>query len=116
MLSKNESKVMSVIYNQCTSRKALLIEPENLLALLDVNLSLDKIDKIVNDLNTDGYFDLVYTERHGQKVYCIVLTEKGKAFKRNSKIIKRNLIYKLIITLVFAVISFIIGVVLRAVF
>ena len=117
MLSKIEKKVMQLLYDHSKNKDAILISATDLfLQLGDKKISVSQIEKIIIDLNTDGYFDLVYSDRHGQVVYCISLTVKGKNFLRDQKLIKRNLIYKLVVTIVFAFISFIIGVILRKIF
>jgi hypothetical protein len=117
MLSKIEKKVMQLLYDHSKNKDAILISATDLfLQLGDKKVSVSQIEKVVEDLNTDGYFDLVYSDRHGQVVYCISLTVKGKNFLRDQKLIKRNLIYKLVVTIVFAFISFIIGVILRKIF
>lgn len=117
MLSKNESKIMGVIFRECKDRTALLISPVDLMKISGVDtLTLTKLERVVKDLHTDGYFDLVYSDRHGETVYCISLTEKGKGYLRNNKILKRNLYFRLIATVGFAVLSFVIGLILKAVF
>ena len=117
MLNRNENKVMSILYKQCKDKKALLISPIDLLKLLggDV-LTLTGLEKVIVDLHADGYFDLVYSDRRGEMVYCICLTEKGKGYLRSKKQIKRNLMFRLCVSVGFACLSFIIGLILKAVF
>jgi hypothetical protein len=80
------------------------------------NFSISQVEKLVKDLNTDGYFDLVYSDRRGETVYCISLTNKGKGFLRDKKLLKRNLIYRLVLSVSFAILSFIIGLILKRLF
>ena len=98
------------------NKKSVLVEPEYILLQLDNKISKERLEEIVHDLYTDGYFDLVYSDRRGQKVYCITLTEKGKGYSRNTEIARRNLLYRLVLTVGFAILSFIIGLVLKALF
>ena len=70
----------------------------------------------MDDLYKDGYFDLIYSDRHGERVYCITLLNKGKAFFRGKKIFKRNLLFRVLVTLLLAVLSFITGLILKAIF
>lgn len=117
MLNKSENKIMSVIAIECKDKPALLISPDDLKSLSgDKELSIAKIDKIVSDLYTDGYYDLILSNRQGQSVYCISLTEKGKGYLRNKKLMKRNLIYRLMLSAALALFSFIIGLILKAIF
>lgn len=117
MLTKTENKIMSVIYKECVKRDSLLVTPSDLISMSgDRSITLKTVDKIISDLNFDGYFDLVYSDRHGETVYCIALTEKGKGFERNRKVFKRNLIFRIGLTVALAFLSFIIGLILKAIF
>ena len=82
MLDMIEKKVVLTLCNELKEKPALLISPTDLLKMVGAdNLSLSRLEKIVKDLNTDGYFDLVYSDRRGETVYCISLLERGKGFK-----------------------------------
>lgn len=82
----------------------------------DSKLSQTQMAEIVSDLHKDGYFDIIYSERRGETIYCISLTEKGKAFQRNSKTMKRNVLFKVCLSFALAVFSFLVGLILRAIF
>lgn len=117
MLTKIENKIMSIIFKECNKRSALLVTPLDLISMSgDRSITLNLIEKIVTDLSMDGYFDLVYSDRHGEMVYCIALTEKGKCFERNRKVFKRNLAFRITLTVALAILSFIIGLILKAIF
>ncbi len=117
MLSKQENKVMEKIYRECKEKDALLISPSDLKVIVgDSAISETQLDKIVSDLSTDGYFDLVYSDRRGEKVYCISLLEKGKGYFRNKIVMKRNLVYRIMLSASLALFSFIIGLILRKIF
>ena len=117
MLNKLESKVMKTLFLECENKKTILITPNDLIKITgDKLLTESVVDKIVCDLSADGYLDLIYSDRHGEKVYCITLTEKGKGFLRGKKVMKRTLIFRLMVTVVLAVVSFVIGLVLKAIF
>ena len=117
MLSKKESKVMSAIFSMAMDKTALLVTPTDLRSAVNLpELTLDGLEKIVTDLMRDGYFSLVYSDRHGEPVYCISLTERGKGFLREGKLIKRNIVFRLCVTVALAIVSFIIGLILKAVF
>lgn len=108
---------MSVIFKECSKRSSLLVTPSDLISMVGVKgVAINSIDKIITDLNMDGYFDLVYSDRHGETVYCIALTEKGKGFERNKKVFKRNVVFRVGLTVVLAFLSFIIGLILKAIF
>ncbi len=117
MLTRVENKVMETIFGACYGKSSLLITPTDLVKMIaEKGVSLSVMDKIVEDLHSDGYFDLIYSDRHGETVYCISLTEKGKGFIRNKKVFRRNLIYRIGLTVALAFLSFIVGIILKAVF
>ena len=117
MLNKLESKVMKTLFLECENKKTILITPTDLIRIIgDRALTEGAVDKIVYDLSTDGYLDLIYSDRHGERVYCVTLTEKGKGFLRGKKVMKRTLLFRLMVTVFLAVVSFIIGLVLKAIF
>jgi DNA-binding MarR family transcriptional regulator len=117
MLNKTESKVMGVLFNECKQRSALLISPLDLIKISgEKGLTESKLDRIMNDLFMDGYFDLIYSDRHGERVYCVTLTEKGKGYLRGRKVMKRNLLFRLGVTVALAIVSFVIGLILKAIF
>lgn len=117
MLTKTENKVMKVVYDECIKRSALLITPSDLIkAVGEKDVTQSALEKILTDLNLDGYFDLVYSDRRGETVYCIALTEKGKGYARNRKVFKRNLLFRVGLTVALAFLSFIIGLILKAIF
>ncbi len=117
MLSKVENKIMSYIFEQCKDKKTFLISPVDLLKIVDDDkLNLITLENAVKDLSMDGYFDLIYSERHGETVYCITILKKGEGYPREVKVMKRNLVFRLAITVSLAVVSFTVGLILKAIF
>ncbi len=116
MLSKREDAIMKIIYEQGVNKKSFLLSPMDIKTLTHFEMSEKEIDKIIVDLSRDGYFDYIYSDRHGESVYCITLTERGKGYDRAQLLQKRSLWYRLILTVGFAIISFIIGLILKSVF
>ena len=117
MLAKKENRVMGVLYSAAKDKKAVLISPIDLLKLAGTDtVTLTELERIVVALHQDGYYDLVYSDRHGETVYCITLTERGKAYKRDALVMKRNLIFRLGLSVGLAVLSFVIGLILKAIF
>ncbi len=117
MLSRLESKVLISLINLCKQKEAILISPIDLLKIIGAeHLTLSSLEKTLNDLSTDGYFDLVHSDRFGEKVFCITLLEKGKGYIRSESLEKRNLIKRFALTIGFAILSFLIGLILRKIF
>ena len=117
MLSRKENAVMSVLCKEGQEKEALLISPTDIVKMSgESSLTVSAVEKVVSDLSTDRYLDLVYSDRHGERVYCITLTKKGKGYLRGIKSMRRSMLFRLAMTVVFAVISFVIGLILRAIF
>ncbi len=117
MLNSRENKVMSLVYSASVNKNSLLISPTDLIKNLKIkDFTEEKLDKTVNDLALDGYFDLVYSDRRGERIYCITLSDKGRAFGRNAKVMRRNLLFRIGLSAALAVFSFIIGLILKAIF
>lgn len=118
MLTKFEDKIMNAIYCSCKGKSGCLLTPDDILSLSGVrgSVNYEKLDKILDSLELDDYFDIIISDRKGEKVYCITLHEKGQGYTRQKTIIKRNLGFKLIITVIFALISFAVTFVLKAIF
>ncbi len=117
MLSKAEHKVMLALIKTCGSKSSVLISPVDLLSVLGAKeFTQTSLEKIIEDLSSDGYFDLVYSDRRGEKVYCITILQKGQGYTRNQMLMRRNLVFRLAITVVLAVVSFLIGLILKAIF
>ena len=117
MLSRLENKVLINLLNVCKEKQAILISPIDLLKIIGTeHLTLSQLEKILNDLSTDGYFDLVNSDRRGEKVFCITMLEKGKGYIRSEHLEKRNLIKRFTLTIGFAFLSFLVGIILKKIF
>ncbi len=118
MLTKNEDKIMFAVYSACKEKSCALLSPDDILTMAGVRgvVSYDALDKILEALEYDDYFDLILSDRRGEKVYCITLHEKGQGYKRQKTIVKRNLEFKLAIAVGGALVSFVIGLILKAIF
>ena len=112
-----KKKILIFLTRLCKERQSVLISPADLLNNLSVNdLGQDALEKKVVELSDEGYYDLVYSDRRGEKVYCITLLEKGKSYFRKEKIERQNLVKRLFLTIGFAVVSFLVGVILKKIF
>ncbi len=117
MLSKKENSVMKAVFNEGSNKSALLITPTDLIKLTGNNkIKPKELEKIIVDLNRDGYFDLVYSDRRGEMVYCLTLTAKGKGFGRDNLNFRRNILFRILLTVGLAVLSFVIGLILKKIF
>ena len=117
MLTAKERKVMALIYDKCFGKGGVLISPAEFLEQIpDSKLTSTSLAKVIKDLAYDGYIDVIETDRKGEFIYCINLLEKGSAFPREIANQRRNLTFRVATTVVLAVLSFVIGLILKSIF
>ncbi len=116
-MSKSENEVMSAVYCLCDGTEGCLVSPMDIMAVLPQNrkLNTDELDTILNALHLDGYFDLIYSERKGEKMYVISLKENGFAWKRTAKQKQREISFKIFLAFLGALATFVFGLILKAI-
>ncbi|MBQ8295160.1 MAG: hypothetical protein IJX87_01865 [Clostridia bacterium] len=118
MLNKRENEVMNAVYGLCHEKGVCLISPAELLALFPVRKKYteESLEAILNALALDDYFELLSSERKGEKMYVISLRANGYAFKRCYTQMRRNVALKLVWAIASAVIAFLVGLLLKRIF
>ena len=118
MLSKRENEVMNAVYSLCHERGVCLISPAELIALLPVRKGYteEKLDEVLNELALDDYFELLSSERKGEKMYVLSLRSKGQAYRRCSLQQRRDVAVKMLLAVASAVVAFVVGLILRRIF
>ncbi len=108
MLTRNEYEVLMVISENSVNGNSCLLSLKEIEELLK-NSSKINVQKVLDDLYEKEYVDIVYTERKGTPVYCITVLKKGKNFKREKRSVYSALRFKIILAVVSAVVSFLVG-------
>lgn len=118
MLNKRESEVMCAVYSLCENKGICLISPSELLSLLPPRKKYTEaqLEKILNALALDDYFELLSSERKGEKMYVISLHSSGYAYKRCELQRRRDFALKILWAATSAVIAFIVGWILKRIF
>ena len=118
MLSKREDEIMRAVYDLCDGTDSCLISPAEIASLLPAKrqYSYEKIDAVLRDLMRDGYFDLISSERKGEKMYVINLKEAGFAYKRTKVQRRRDIAFRVTLAFIGALSTFIFGLILRSLF
>lgn len=118
MLSKYENQVMNAVYSLCDGTDGCLISLLDILSILPANKKFnpERIDATLNALHTDGYFDLITSERKGERMYVISLKGNGLSFKREAKQKQRDVAFKIFLAFVGALATFVFGLILKAIF
>lgn len=118
MLSFKEKRVMSFLYERCKDKKSCLISPAEIIDFLMPKYELNEaeISQILNGLELDNYISLTNSDNNGKLVYCISLKQKGQAFERDKKGQKKQWFWWVSRTVILAIISFVVGIILKAIF
>lgn len=108
---------MSAVYSLCDGTEGCLVSAVDIISVLPSNrkFKTDELDSILNALHCDGYFDLIYSERKGEKMYVINLKENGFAWKRASKQKQRDITFRIFLAFLGALATFIFGLILKAI-
>ena len=119
MLSKKERRVMQYIYEVSVQKNnSCILSPLDIAHAVQPKYDLKEVEinEIINGLVLDNYISVVYSDKNGKTVYCINLKQKGEAFERELKNKKKTWGMLITRTVLLAVLSFIVGVVLKTIF
>ncbi|MDD4211359.1 MAG: hypothetical protein PHC46_03090 [Clostridia bacterium] len=118
MLNNLERAIMLLLYDRCANKESVLLSPSQIIISLlpKYQITIKALDKIINNLVLDGYIDVINSDSKGKPIYCVSLKMKGIAFKRELVNQKKNNRYLLIRTVILAVISVTVTLILRALF
>jgi len=110
---------MNYIYEKCSANggKCLLTVGDIITNLYSkVDLTEEVVEDIMQNLVFDNYIELIKSDKKGESVYCISLTDHGNAFAREKSNNNRNTRMLVIRTVLLAVLSFAVGLILKAIF
>ena len=95
-----------------------LISPSELIALLPPRMKYTEtqLDNILSELALDDYFELLSSERKGEKMYVISLRANGYAYKRCSLQQRRNGAARIFWAVTSAIVAFLVGLLLKRIF
>ncbi len=118
MLTKREAEVMNRVYALSHEKGVCLVSPLELLSQLPQsrNYTEEGLENILNELALDGYFELLSSERKGEKMYVISLRASGYAFKRSFAQMRRDAAVKIFWAIASAVVAFLVGIILKRIF
>ncbi len=119
MLNKKTKKLMKAVYYKAVEKDGtFLISQNDLLAAMPYNFQFKKkeLPAALKSLVSEGYFELITTEKKGEEYYCITLQQSGYDFAYQIAKEKRQIKLKITLTVCGAVLSFILGLILKSVF
>lgn len=109
---------MSAVYSLCDGTESCLVSPIDILSILPSKrkYSPEQLEETLMALNLDGYFDLIFSERKGEKMYVINLKESGFAFKRALRQRQRDISFRILLAFIGAFATFVFGLILKGIF
>ncbi len=109
---------MGAVYELCDGTDSCLVSAADILSLIPNKYACtaDGLDNVLYSLHRDGYFDIITSERKGEKMYVITLREIGFSFKRGQIQRRREVWFKVALAFLGAVATFIFGLILRGLF
>ena len=119
MLNKKTKQLMKAIYFKAVEKDGTcLISQNDLLSAMPYNFQFKKSElaPALKSLVSEGYLELITTEKKGEEYYCITLQKGGYDFAYQLEKEKRQVRMKIILTVSGAILSFIIGTILKTVF
>lgn len=119
-MNKKEKIVMDYIFDKASSKDSVLISVDELESFVEgetnTNVGQTELDEILQNLSLDGYVNVITSDRKGKPIYCISLEKKGESYKRDKENRKRTSMLLIVRTVLLAVLSFVVGLVLKAIF
>jgi len=118
MLSKKEKVIMHYILATSNGKTTCLLSPLDVQHCLQPKFSVNEIEiqALLEGLSQENYISLVNSDKNGELIYCITILPKGRAFNREQKDIKKTWTAAILKTVILAIISFIVGLILKAIF
>lgn len=118
MLSNREKYMMSYLYRQCEGKGACLIRHDELLGYMRKKFSVseESVFTLLKCLEMDDYIDAVSTERQDERFYCVTLHGKGVAYQRELTQSKRQMWFRVAMSIMTAAFGFFVTKILFLVF
>lgn len=118
MLSRKEKALMKYILKASGNKDTCLLAPLDVLHGLEdkYNVNQIEIQGLLEGLAQEKYIDLVNSDKNGELIYCINICPKGKAFVREEHNSRKSWTMAILKTVFLAIISFVVGIILKAIF
>jgi len=117
-LQSKERLVMNYLCKVCSGKKTYLISPNDIASAISKKcvLSVSELDEVMSSLALENYIDFVVSDGKEGYFYCVSLKKKGQTYISDSKKQKKTLGLLILRSLFLATVSFVFGLILRAIF
>ena len=110
MLNSTQKAVLKVVNDHCQNRDSCLILPSKIVAFVgSKKISENNVFEILKGLESAGYIDLILTTAKDGDMYCITITNKGRNYKEEYKKSLNAIKFRLLLALLSACVSFLVG-------
>ena len=109
---------MHYILSSSNGKTTCLLSPLDIQHAFEPKYVVNEIEiqALLDGLSQENYITVVNSDKNGELIYCITILSKGKAFTREQKNIKKTWSVALIRTIILAIVSFVVGIILKAIF
>ena len=118
MLDKKETFVVLYLSEICPEKRSYLILAEDIARFVSKKylITTSELDDIMTMLAKENYIDFVVSDSKKGYYYCVTLKGKARTLKKDIKRKRKELYLAICRTLVFAVLSFTVGLILKKIF
>lgn len=118
MLSIKQKLILKTLNDNSNKNGGLLISKEVISSLVQPlrKITPEAVERILVSLSIGGYVEYVKTYRKTSEVYCVTITEKGKNYKVEERAQIQGFLNKLAVSVLCAVVSFVLGRILFVLF
>ena len=115
-LNKREKAVMGAVFRLSGGKERFLVSLYEIIAILPPRASYgeEQVESTLRALELDGYFELIESDRKGERVFVVHMKEAGRCYRRNDSLLRRRLVFKLLVTLACGVLSALVGIVVKS--
>ena len=118
MLNRKESEVMKEVFSLCGEEGKCLVAAADLLRALPrkEKFTEEGLERTLRALELDDYFEMISSDRKGEKMYVITLHPNGEAYARERLQMRRSVAFKIGLSVAGAVVTFVVGLILKSIF
>ena len=113
---------MDYVFEKCRGKKTVLMSPKEILQSLlpKHEITAKQLEGYLKNLALDGYLEALPSDNKGQMMYVVKLKTRGEAYEREKRDARqkrfRSLGWKIALTVLGAVLAFILGIILNSIF
>ena len=107
---------MGAVFRLSGGKERFLVSLYEIIAILPPRASYgeEQVERTLRALELDGYFELIESDRKGERVFVVHMKEAGLSYRRNDSLMRRRLVFKLLVTLACGVLSALVGIVVKS--